>query len=92
MGYYSEILAERLRSELLKSLLSYKLIHLQEKYYTPGNMVVVFSADIEVIKDFGSNMLGECVLAIFAILMAFSFSLYLNWVMPISMLIVFPFF
>jgi len=32
MGYYSEILAEKLRGELLKSLLGYKLIHLQDKY------------------------------------------------------------
>jgi len=53
-------------------------------------MASVFSNDIESIKAFGAEMLGECLFAGMAVLFAFCFSLWLNWVFPVVLLGIIP--
>jgi len=53
-------------------------------------MASVFSNDIESIKAFGAEMVGECVYAGMAVLMAFCFTLYLSYIFPLVTLGVVP--
>jgi len=53
-------------------------------------MAAMFSQDVESIKDFGAEMLGEVLLAVTGVLVAFIFCLWLHWMVPVVMLGLIP--
>jgi len=53
-------------------------------------MAAMFSQEVESIKSFGAEMLGECLLAAASVLTAFFFCLWLHWMIPVVMLGLIP--